>query len=746
MHLLARLLLLVFVLALPAVARAQIPAVPGAASSSASDARPDPAKLRELKATLQDPAARQKLIDQIDQLAQLGDKPKDEDHQDFLENAGERVLRFVSDKVAGASAALVDAATAVSKLPQAERWFERQMADPDVRERWSLLFAALAAIVLFGALASIVARRLLTRPRRVLEQRAANKPLGQRAVYGLGRFIVELVPVVVFAFVGYALASAIAPPDAVRLAAMTIVNASILLFTVLALVRFVLQPAAPGLRLVRLDDETAHYLYLWTRRLAAIAVYGWFFVAAARLLGLWRTLAEVALKFVGLTLAVLLIIVVLQNRRAMMNWLRGATHPDQAGAFWSVRRRFAEVWHLIAIAYIVIVWSIYAMNLTGGFAFVARASLLTLLVAVVARLVTGGIDRAFQHGFAISGDLRAQFPGLEARANRYIPVLRRLIGFAVWAIALLTILRAWGVDGFKWFETDGGRAVLGKIGAILFILALATAAWEFVSSGIERYLTGSAAGGGVVVVRSARTRTLLPLLRNVFLIFLIVITSTVVLGELGINTAPLLAGAGVIGLAIGFGSQALVKDVINGAFILFDNTIAVGDVVDLDKGRSGLVEAMSIRAIKLRDGTGALYTVPFGDVTSVKNMARDFSYYLFDIAVSYDQDTDAVIEVLKGLADEISKEDAYKNDVLDPLEVIGVNAFTDKAVMVQARIKTRPNRQWGVGRELNRRMKKKFDEVGIKSPFVPTPMKLMFDEASREALSEHHAQPAPPSG
>jgi small conductance mechanosensitive channel len=728
MRLLAR-LLLIFALALPIVAQAQIP-VPTAPSSDAP--KPDPAKLRELKATLEDPAARQKLIDQIDQLAQVADKQKDDDEPDLLENAGERVLRFVSDHVASTSAALVDAAAAVSKLPQAERWFERQMADPDVRERWLLLFAALAAIVLFGAVAASIVRRLLTRPRRALEQRGVDKPIGTRLALGLVRFVLELGPILTFGIVGYALASAIAPPDSVRLAALTIVNASILLFSLLAVVRWVLQPAAASLRPVRLDDETANYLYLWTRRLAAIAVYGWFFVAAARLLGLWRTLGEAALKFVGLTLAVLLIVVILQNRRAMASWLRGSTDPDQTGAFWSVRRRFAEVWHLLAIAYVAIVWFIYALNLTGGFAFVAKASLLTAVVALVARLVATGLDRAFEHGFAVSADLRAQFPGLEARANRYIPLLRRLIVLAIWIVAALTILRAWGLDSWRWLESDAGHTLLGKVGAILFIFALSAAAWEFVSSGIERYLTGGNHGG--IIVRSARTRTLLPLLRNVFLIFLIVITSTVILGELGINTAPLLAGAGVIGLAIGFGSQALVKDVINGAFILFDNTIAVGDVVDLDKGRSGLVEAMSIRALKLRDGAGALYTVPFGDVTSVKNMARDFSYYVFDVAVAYDQDTDAVIDALRALAAEIQEEPAYRNDVLDQLEVIGVNAFTDKAVMVQARIKTRPNKQWGVGRELNRRMKKKFEELGFPNPYAARDVKVSVDEATREAL------------
>jgi moderate conductance mechanosensitive channel len=731
--------LLIFALlsALPGVAAAQVPAP--VTQVAPAPPKPDPAKLRDLKATLEDPAARQKLIDQIDLLAQAAE-PKEE-KPDLLENAGERALRYVSDHVASASAALVEAANAVGRLPEAERWFRRQIADPDVRERWSLLFATLAAIVVFGAATASLVRRLLLRPRRALERRGAGKPLGTRLALGLGALLIDFGPILGFGAIGYGLVSAIDAHNTVRLAAISIVNATILLFVLLAFVRLLLQPAAAALRLVRLDDETANYLYLWIRRLSAIAIYGWFFAIAARLLGLWRSLAEAGLKLVALTLAVLLIVVILQNRRSMAQWLRGSTSPDQPSAFWSARRRLAEIWHLVAIVYVVIVWCIYALDLSGGFAFVAEASVLTLVVIVAGRLVVTGIDRAFLHGFAVSAELRAQFPGLEARANRYIPILRRVIVAAVWGAVVLTILRAWGLETWRWFQTDQGRNVLGKAGAILFILALAIAAWEFVANAIERYLTGGPNGG--VVVRSARTRTLLPLLRNAFLVFLLIVTSIVVLSELGINTAPLLAGAGVIGLAIGFGAQTLVKDVITGIFILFENTIAVGDVVDLDKGRSGLVEAISMRTLKLRDSAGALYTVPFSEVTSVKNLTKDYAYYVFNVGVAYDQDTDEVVDLLRELGKELQSDCNFESDILAPIEIIGVDSFTDRAVIVQARIKTRPSRQWGVGREFNRRMKKRFAERGVHSPYATRNVHLMFDEATRDALRP--ALPTPPA-
>jgi hypothetical protein len=160
-------------------------------------------------------------------------------------------------------------------------------------------------------------------------------------------------------------------------------------------------------------------------------------------------------------------------------------------------------------------------------------------------------------------------------------------------------------------------------------------------AGTGHYLTGTDRYG-TRIERSARVRTLLPLLRNAVMVLLITVVSLVTLSEFGVNIAPLLAGAGVIGLAIGFGSQTLVKDVITGLFILFEDTISVGDVVDVGNGHSGLVGAITIRTIKLRDMAGGVHSIPFSQVNSVLNMTKDFSYYVLDIAVAHGEDPDRV--------------------------------------------------------------------------------------------------------
>ena len=217
---------------------------------------------------------------------------------------------------------------------------------------------------------------------------------------------------------------------------------------------------------------------------------------------------------------------------------------------------------------------------------------------------------------------------------------------------------------------------------------------------------------------AARARTLLPLIRTTVLIVLIVLVALVVLSELGVDIGPLLAGAGVVGLAIGFGSQKLVQDVITGLFILVEDTLAVGDVVQFDANHAGLVEALSIRTVRLRDLGGSVHTLPFSEVKTILNMTKDFAYYLLDVGVAYRENVDHVIEVLKDIGAGMQKDENFGRYIVAPLEILGLDKFGNSAIVIKARIKVQPPiQQWYVGREFNRRMKIRFDEEGIEIPF-----------------------------
>jgi moderate conductance mechanosensitive channel len=247
------------------------------------------------------------------------------------------------------------------------------------------------------------------------------------------------------------------------------------------------------------------------------------------------------------------------------------------------------------------------------------------------------------------------------------------------------------------------------------VLLVALLIWEIFGSAIERYLNGVGVDGSRVA-RSARTRTLLPLLRTTVLIILLTTVGLIVLSELGVNIAPLLAGAGIAGIAVGFGSQALVKDVITGLFILLEDTLAVGEMIDVGNNHAGIVEAISVRTIRLRDLSGTLHTVPFSDVSTVRNLTRDYSYFVADVGVLYREDPDRVIAVLRDVGDSLRRDPDWAPSIVEPLEIFGVERFSDTAVVIRARLKTVPMRQFAIGREFNRRMKKAFDANGIEMP------------------------------
>jgi small conductance mechanosensitive channel len=207
-----------------------------------------------------------------------------------------------------------------------------------------------------------------------------------------------------------------------------------------------------------------------------------------------------------------------------------------------------------------------------------------------------------------------------------------------------------------------------------------------------------------------------------------VMAAVMILREAGFDIGPILAGAGILGLAVGFGAQNLVRDVISGVFLLVENQVRVNDVAVIN-GTGGLVEEMNLRTTVLRGLDGTVHIFPNGAINSLSNMTHGYSYYLFEIGVAYKEDTDRVAAVLKDLAADMMKEDAYRPHILEPLEVLGVDKFADSAVIIKARIKTMPIQQWMVGREMNRRIKKRFDELGIEIPFPH--MSLYFGEASK---------------
>jgi small conductance mechanosensitive channel len=228
--------------------------------------------------------------------------------------------------------------------------------------------------------------------------------------------------------------------------------------------------------------------------------------------------------------------------------------------------------------------------------------------------------------------------------------------------------------------------------------------------------------------RLKRARTLSRLIQHGLTALVTAIALLMVLRELGVDIVPVLTGAGILGLAVGFGAQTLVRDFISGFFMILEDQVRVGDVANIG-GTGGLVEEIGLRTIVLRDLSGTVHIIPNGSVDKVSNLTKDFSYYVIDMGVAYQEDTDRVVEVMRAVADEMLVEPAYEPYMQGRLEVLGVDDFGDSQVTVKVRLKTVPLKQWEIGREYRRRVKKAFDAQGIEIPFPH--LSVYFGEASK---------------
>lgn len=282
---------------------------------------------------------------------------------------------------------------------------------------------------------------------------------------------------------------------------------------------------------------------------------------------------------------------------------------------------------------------------------------------------------------------------------------------------------------FARVASDYGLGIVAAAARIMFILLVAFAAMRLAQAAVNRALRGTAGNGNKT---SLRAQTLQPLIVTATRVAIGIIAGLAALSELGVDITPILAGASIFGIAIGFGAQKLVQDVITGLFILADDTIRVGEVASAG-GETGLVEAVTLRTVKLRDMSGAVYTIPHSEIRSVKNLTRDFAYAVFEIGIDYAANSDAAVTVMRQVAEDLRADPVVGADILEPLEVLGVDSFADSAVIIKARIKTVPIKQWGVMRGFNRRLKIAFDANGIEFPFPQRTVHIVDHRAEGDA-------------
>ena len=555
------------------------------------------------------------------------------------------------------------------------------------------------------------------------------------------RLVLELVPVFGIILVGHLIAgSSLGGQTVSRLIILAIIDSYAICVALLCVARMLLSPGESRLRLFHLRDSSAAYMMHWTRRLVLIAVFGYAIGEVGLLLGLSDIGHDAFEKFVGLLLHLSLAFIVVQKRHAVARLLRAP--PGATGMFAAIRNRFARVWHWVALFFLIALWLAWAIEVPHGFALVIHYFVVTALVLIGARLalllLLGVVDRVMRAG---SAELDF-YAGMRARLMVYHPAVTLALRLFVYVLCVLGLLQLYGLNTFLWLVGSAlGVRILSAVGTLMVTIVLALSVWEAVNGGVQQHL--DRLQRQAQFAKSARLRTLLPLLRTTLLITISIIAGLMILSEIGINIAPLLAGAGIVGVAIGFGSQKLVQDLITGIFLLLENAMQVGDTVTVS-GLTGTVENLSVRTIRLRAGDGSVHIIPFSSVTSVSNTNRGLGNASISVSVAYDEDTDRVADELKAIVAGMRAESDLSSKMLSDFQLWGVDKVDGAATTIVGQVVCTDSGRWPVQREFNRRMKRRFQELGIRifNP-VPTMTVSLPAQVPAEKGDNHgHAQAA----
>lgn len=353
------------------------------------------------------------------------------------------------------------------------------------------------------------------------------------------------------------------------------------------------------------------------------------------------------------------------------------------------------------------------VNYETGFSYLLKTTFFTALTLLALNLALRLQAWLFEKFFTINEKVKEKFPGLEEKTNRYILVFKKAVKTILAIIAIGVVAQVWGIQVTAFVASKTGSFIILRAIAIIITLAAVVLVIE-TSQFISDYLLREKKNGSKPVTQ--KTKTLVLIVRTSIKIAVCLVGGIVLLDRLGVNTTPILAGAGIIGLAVGFGSQTLVKDLINGLFILLEESLRVGDYADLGKNQ-GNVETIGLRTVKLRDVHGNFHVVPNSSIDTITNMSKEFSRIVIDVGVAYMEDVDQVMDILKEIGEGMRNDTEYAGIILEPMEVFSLQSFDDSAVVIRIRFTTAPLKQWGLKREFNRRMKRVFDERGIEIPF-----------------------------
>jgi small-conductance mechanosensitive channel len=534
--------------------------------------------------------------------------------------------------------------------------------------------------------------------------------------YALGALVLDLLPLVLFfGAAALIMRSLSGDEESVMTVVRGFVGAYITVRITMGIIRLLISPVGHGMRVLRIRSDIALAVETWIRYAIVLATFGMALAEAVEALGGGKAGHLAIIKLFSLLVHLCLVVLIFHLRKPVGAMIEAPA--EATGSIAVLRNWLALVWAFFAAAFVIGMWVVWALGVDNGFPklinFIGISGAVVIAARLVAILILGAVGRAFRPAAPTdsASDDASSSASHSHLADRYYPLARRLVTIVITACTVMILFQVWGLNALGWFASGTiGRSLFSAVLTILVAAIVAIVVWESTNAAVQRRLSRWTEQGDLV--RAARLRTLLPMLRSFLFIAIVLVVGLTALNQIGINTTPLLAGASIIGVAVGFGSQKLVQDFITGIFLLMENAMQVGDWVTV-AGVSGTVEYLSIRTVRLRAGDGSLHIVPFSSVSTVNNINRGIGNASIRINVGYNTDIDQVFSELKAIGAEMRQDPAFKDLIINDLEVWGVDAVDGSMVTVLGQMRCIDKGRWGVQRETNRRILKRFRELGI---------------------------------
>ncbi|AQS84223.1 MAG: mechanosensitive ion channel domain-containing protein [Acetobacter aceti] len=556
-----------------------------------------------------------------------------------------------------------------------------------------------------------------------------------RVPYALGHFGLKLLPVLLFLGVAMAGSSLATDTQQAETVTETLAEAYAVARFLFVLLESALAPRSPMIRLAPVSDSTAHMLTRW-----------WNFLVAAPSLVVCLSVVggEFDLSERGTEAMIRAVILIEHIMIAIFIWrlrpiVARTVAPKRAkvkSGFWSFILTLVQFWWIPALFLDAALWLVWAAHLRGGYDWILRTIFLTVLIVAVTRLLAvlayGWQDRLFR----IDPAVIQKHPEVQERADRYYPFVRGALTALIVFIGFIGLTESWGLASVHFFFSSPlGSRLLSAVITLTVALSVAAATWEVVNALLSRQLEKfSKTGQGM---RATRLKTVLPIIRTVMLALIIIIVLVTSLSQIGINVAPLLTGAGIMGAAVAFGSQSLVKDFITGFFMLVEDAIQVGDWVTA-AGVEGSVEHLSIRTVRVRAFNGDLHIIPFSSVTSIANTGRDFNQLVIYQNVDLSEDISRVVKIMADTVAEMRQEDAFKTIIYSDYNDLGVNKSDSNGAITIGTIRTAAMMKWKVQREFYKRIANRMAAANIKF-YTPTSYTASAPGTSLSISGELHA-------